>query len=172
VLLRRWGTRETQLVPVLYGMSLEQLVEATRQYSEGSWQAAGEKPGRETLETWAADLQLLQGCTMIRDDQVRGRRPGPCRAVLRQGACCDGWGCAALLLPCRARPAPALLRCAVLCCAARHMLRSTARSTAVLCCVMPGQASVQCGAMRRMRHLTRPLPGPAAGHGANSRHVT
>jgi hypothetical protein len=70
ILLRRWQDGGAPLVPVLYGVTVEQLGDIQRQYGEGAWGAAGEKPASAVLARWAEDLQLLQRCTMIRPDQV------------------------------------------------------------------------------------------------------
>jgi hypothetical protein len=70
ILLQRWQAGGVQLVPVLHGVTVEELVDIQGQYQAGAWSAAGVQPANETLEGWAADLKLLQSCTMIGRDQV------------------------------------------------------------------------------------------------------
>jgi hypothetical protein len=80
ILLRRWQAGKVDLVPVLYGMSAEDLRDMRQLYAKQAWCVAEEQPAGCVLDGWAADLQQLLRCTMIRSDQVcRSSLPFMCR---------------------------------------------------------------------------------------------
>jgi hypothetical protein len=70
ILLQRWEAEGVALVPVLYGVTLEQLKDIRRAYDQERWCVAEKKPAHAVLDGWAGDLQRLLRCTMIRPDQV------------------------------------------------------------------------------------------------------
>jgi hypothetical protein len=74
ILLQRWEAGGVALVPVLYGVTLEQLQRIRRLYDQERWCVAEQKPPRAVLDGWAGDLQRLLQCTMIRPDQVLHHR--------------------------------------------------------------------------------------------------
>jgi hypothetical protein len=71
ILLRRWQAGGVELVPVLYGMSAEDLRDMRQLYAKQAWCVAEEQPAGRVLDGWAADLQQVLRCTLICSDQVR-----------------------------------------------------------------------------------------------------
>jgi hypothetical protein len=73
-MLLRWEAGGVALVPVLYGVTLEQLQGIRRLYDQERWCVAQAKPPKTVLDGWAGDLQQLLRCTVIRPDQVLHHR--------------------------------------------------------------------------------------------------
>jgi hypothetical protein len=81
ILLQRWQAQGVELVPVLYGISVEDLLHMRQLYSNEPWCVAEAMPAGSVLDGWAEDLQQLSLCTMIRSDQVRRCSCAPPSAV-------------------------------------------------------------------------------------------
>jgi hypothetical protein len=74
VLHRRWQLDEAGLVVALYGQTMEELRGMRSQYRQPEfWCLNGKaypRPSEEALDRWAAALEGLGQCTLIRPDQV------------------------------------------------------------------------------------------------------
>jgi len=60
------------LVPVLYGLTVEEVWGMRALHDSQPWCVGEAKPGAAVLEEWAADLRAVARLVMIRPDQVRG----------------------------------------------------------------------------------------------------
>jgi hypothetical protein len=85
ILLRRWRAGGAGLVPVLHGMSVQELADIRQLYGSEAWCVAEEEPEGSVLDARAGDLQQLLRCTTLLSDQVR---PGAarCNGALRSSA--------------------------------------------------------------------------------------
>jgi len=61
------------LVPVLYGLTVEEVGDMRALYDSQPWCVGDTRPEASVLERWAADLRAVARLTMIRPDQVWGQ---------------------------------------------------------------------------------------------------